>query len=172
MLPDRTEHECHVTQMSPGTAKLRTSGEGSVGERVIAYIDHIGRIVGTITKTNPSGFSIEFDLSAKKRERVSARLTWLTNKHELNLPEDRRHERLVPKRQINTLSLGDGREYSCQILDLSLSGAALEIAVRPAIGTPVTLGNLRGRIVRHFDDGVAIEFAHVQQRGTFDTFFS
>ena len=37
-------------------------------------------------------------------------------------------------------------------------GAAVEIDVRPALGTPVRLGTMRGRVVRHFQEGVAIEF--------------
>lgn len=170
MLPDRTEHTCRITDMSPGNAGFETTAKANIDDKVIVYIDHIGRIVGTVTKCFPKGFAIEFDLTPQKRERVAARITWLANKHELNLPEDRRHERLVPRNQFNTLSLGDGREYSCRIIDMSLSGAAVEINVRPAIGTPVTLANMRGRVVRHFDDGIAIEFAHIQSRETLSTF--
>jgi hypothetical protein len=55
------------------------------------------------------------------------------------------------------------RQYPCRIIDLSLSGAAVEIEVKPAIGVQVTLGTMRGQIVRHFEDGVAIEFAVVQR---------
>jgi hypothetical protein len=171
MLPDRTEHECRVIEMSPGNAILEAPVSGGEGARVVAYIDHIGRIVCTTTRETKTGFCVEFELRDPKRERVAARLTWLTNKHELNLPEDRRHERMVPRNPHNVLMLGDGREYSCRMLDLSLSGAAVEISVRPAIGTPVTLGNMRGRVVRHFDDGVALEFSHIQSQDTLGNFF-
>ena len=64
------------------------------------------------------------------------------------------------------MTLDDGRQYRCRIIDLSVSGAAIEINVRPAIGTQVTLGNMRGQVVRHFEDGIAIEFAVVQRRDT------
>jgi hypothetical protein len=59
--------------------------------------------------------------------------------------------------------LEDGRRYNCKIIDISLSGAAIETDVRPAMGTPVTLGRMRARVVRHFDDGIAVEFASVQE---------
>ena len=49
------------------------------------------------------------------------------------------------------------------VIDISLSGAAIELAVRPAMGTPVTLGRMRARVVRHFQDGVAVEFASAQE---------
>ncbi|MNL87211.1 hypothetical protein D3C87_2162610 [compost metagenome] len=49
-------------------------------------------------------------------------------------------------------------------MDLSLSGAAVDIDIRPPIGMPVRLGSMRGRVVRHFQEGVAIEFLTLQSR--------
>jgi hypothetical protein len=112
----------------------------------------------------PEGFALELNTTPRKKAKLAAQLTWLANKHELDLPEDRRHERIAPRNPAGVLSLEDGRQYRCRIIDLSLSGAAVEIGVRPAIGTQVTLGNMRGQVVRHFDDGIAIEFAVVQRR--------
>jgi len=31
------------------------------------------------------------------------------------------------------------------------------------MGTPVTLGRMRARVVRHFQDGVAVEFTSAQE---------
>ena len=81
----------------------------------------------------------------------------------LDLPEDRRHERVVPDNRHSTVVLDDGRRYNCKIIDISLSGAAIELAVRPAMGTPVTLGRMRARVVRHLQDGVAVEFTSAQE---------
>jgi c-di-GMP-binding flagellar brake protein YcgR len=164
MLSDRSEHRCQVTDMSPGSAFLATEGAAQIGERVIAYVDHIGRIEGVVSRIMPEGFALELNTTPRKKAKLAAQLTWLANKHELDLPEDRRHERIAPRNPAGVLSLEDGRQYRCRIIDLSLSGAAVEIGVRPAIGTQVTLGNMRGQVVRHFDDGIAIEFAVVQRR--------
>jgi hypothetical protein len=106
----------------------------------------------------------------RKRDKLAAKLTWLANKNELKLPEDRRHERIVPRQRNAEARLEDGRAYRTRIIDLSLSGAAIELDVRPAIGTVVWLGNMRGRVVRHFEDGVAIEFAVVQTRDSLERF--
>jgi hypothetical protein len=106
----------------------------------------------------------------RKREKLAAQLTWLANKHELGLPEDRRHDRLTP-RQINTeITLEDGRRYACRLMDLSLSGAAVDIDIRPPLGTILRLGNMRGKVVRHFMEGVALEFDTVQSRETLREF--
>ena len=41
---------------------------------------------------------------------------------------------------------------------MSLSGAALATKLRPPLGSPIRLGRLGARVVRHFDDGIGIEF--------------
>jgi hypothetical protein len=172
MLEDRTEHSCQVLDMSPGNVSLRAERIGVPGEKVIAYIDHIGRVEGVVTRTMQDGFAMTVIASDRKRDKLAAQLTWLANKHELDLPEDRRHERVAPRNPISALHLMDGRQYQCRIIDLSLSGAAIEIDVKPALGVQVTLGTMRGQIVRHFEEGVAIEFAVVQRPEMLDSEFS
>jgi hypothetical protein len=172
MLEDRSEHNCQVIDMSPGNVALRADRVGAPGERVIAYLDHIGRIEGILTRRLDEGFAMTIIASERKRDKLAAQLTWLANKHELDLPEDRRHERIAPRNPITVLKLPDGRQYQCRIIDLSLSGAGIEIAVKPALGTQITLGTMRGRVVRHFEDGVAIEFASLQRADTLEAEFA
>ncbi|HEV7344513.1 MAG TPA: PilZ domain-containing protein [Devosia sp.] len=163
MLADRREFPCQILEMSPGDALVIAPVAGIEGEKVIAYVDHIGRIEGTILNTMEGGFLMDIAASPRKRDKMAAQLTWLANKDVLNLPEDRRHERVVPDIRHSTVVLDDGRRYNCKIIDISLSGAAVELDVRPAMGTPVTLGRMRARVVRHFQNGVAVEFASAQE---------
>lgn len=163
MLADRREFPCQIIEMSPGDARVIAPVSGNPGERIIIYLDHLGRVEGTITELMEGGFVMELVSSSRKRDRLAAQLTWLANKDLLNLPEDRRHERVVPDMRHSSILLEDGRRYNCKITDISLSGAAVEIDVRPALGTPVTLGRMRARVVRHFQDGIAVEFASVQE---------
>lgn len=163
MLEDRREFPCQIIEMSPGDAHVIAPASGSVGEKIIAYLDHIGRIEGTIIELIDGGFHMEVSVSARKRDSIAAQLTWFANKDILNLPEDRRHDRQVPDIRHSSIILDDGRKYNCKIIDISLSGAAIEIDVRPQMGTPVTLGRMRARVVRHFDDGIAVEFSSVQE---------
>jgi hypothetical protein len=163
MLADRREFTCQILEMSPGDAMVVAPVAGQVNERVIGYIDHIGRIEGDITDLVDGGFTMDVIASPRKRDKMAAQLTWLANKDILHLPEDRRHERVVPDNRHSTVVLDDGRRYNCKIIDISLSGAAIELAVRPAMGTPVTLGRMRARVIRHFPDGVAVEFTSTQE---------
>ncbi|MCO5073740.1 MAG: PilZ domain-containing protein [Rhizobiaceae bacterium] len=172
MLEDRSEHPCQVIDMSPGNVSLRCEAVGEPGEKVIAYLDHIGRVEGVLTRRLPDGFAMTVIASERKKDKLAAQLTWLANKHELDLPEDRRHERVAPRNPMSVLQLMDGRQYQCRIIDLSLSGAAIEIDAKPALGVQVILGTMRGQVVRHFEEGVAIEFAVVQRPETLEAEFN
>ena len=163
MLADRREFPCQVLEMSPGDAVVIAPVAGIIGERVIAYLDHMGRVEGTILSAVDGGFVMDIAASPRKRDKMAAQLTWLANKDLLDLPEDRRHERVVPDIRHSTVVLDDGRRYNCKIIDISLSGAAIELDVRPAMGTPITLGRMRARVIRHFQNGVAVEFAAAQE---------
>ncbi|WP_245451295.1 PilZ domain-containing protein [Georhizobium profundi] len=162
MCADFSEFDCVAAEMSPGDVVFQCTARPKTNERIVAYLDHIGRIEGRVVEADGRGFSITLNATQRKREKLAAQLTWLANKHELALPEDRRHERYTPRSARSEILLEDGRRYACRVIDLSLSGAAIEIDVRPALGTPLTLGTMRGRVVRHFQEGVAMEFVRVQ----------
>src|SRR5438045_975392 len=77
MLADKNEYGCHVVNMSPGGVMLNVPQVGEVGEHVIAYIDHIGRLEGKIARTFENGFAMTIEASMRKRDKLAAQLTWL-----------------------------------------------------------------------------------------------
>jgi hypothetical protein len=162
MLADRREFPCQIVDMSPGGMALIAPVGGAAGERVIAYVDHLGRLEGTIARLFPNGFAMTISATARKRDKLAAQLTWLANRHILALPEDRRHGRIVPRNPLGRLILPNGVNLTCRIIDVSESGAGIASQERPAIGTLVTLGRVQGRVVRHLEDGFAIEFTRLQ----------
>jgi hypothetical protein len=164
MLADRREFPCQVVNMSPGGIAVIAPVIGMPGERVIAYVDHLGRLEGKIARPIDNGFAMTIAASPRKRDKLAAQLTWLANRNILNLPEDRRHGRFIPRNPLARLVLPSGNNVACRIIDLSQSGAAVAIApdLRPAVGSVVTLGKAQGRVVRHIDDGFAIEFTRLQ----------
>jgi hypothetical protein len=164
MLADRREFPCQVVNMSPGGIAIVAPVIGNPGERVIAYVDHLGRLEGKIARTLDNGFAMTIEATLRKRDKLAAQLTWLANRHILNLPEDRRHGRFTPKKAMARLILPNGNNVTCRVIDLSESGAAISIApeLRPVVGSMVTIGKAQGRVVRHIEDGFAIEFTRVQ----------
>jgi hypothetical protein len=162
MLADRREFPCQVIDMSPGGMALVAPVSGRPSERVIAYIDHVGRLEGTIVRAMPNGFAMTIAATPRKRDKLASQLTWLANRHILGLPEDRRHGRLVPRNTRTTMILPNGQAVPCQILDMSLSGAALYAETKPAPGSLIMLGRTQARVIRHRDDGFAVEFTRLQ----------
>jgi hypothetical protein len=162
MLPDRREFPCQVVNMSPGGMALVAPVGAQPGERVIAYVDHLGRLEGQVARTLPNGFAMTISATPRKRDKLAAQLTWLANRHILGLPEDRRHGRFVPRNPIGRLVMPNGINISCRIIDVSQSGAGIKTDQRPPIGALVTLGKVPGRVVRHLEDGFAIEFTRLQ----------
>jgi hypothetical protein len=158
MMPDQRECPCQVSEISPGDVSIVSPFSGDVGERVIAYVDNIGRVEGVILQKTDQGFVMSISASQRKRDKLADTLTWLANRNVLSLDEDRRHLRRTPKRSEATIVLADGTSHAVRVIDMSLSGAALATSLRPPIGSPVRLGRLGARVVRHFDDGIGIEF--------------
>ncbi len=162
MLANRQEYPCQVVDMSPGGMALIGPVSAQIGERVIAYIDHVGRLEGVATRLFENGFAMTIAATLRKRDKLAAQLIWLANRHLLAQPEDRRHGRYVPKNPMTMLIMPNGVNIGCRLIDLSLSGAGVATQQRPPIGALVTLGKVQGRVVRHLDEGFAVEFVRLQ----------
>jgi hypothetical protein len=162
MLADRREFPCQVVNMSPGGMAVIAPVSGAPGERIIAYVDHLGRLEGHIARVFQNGFAMTISATSRKRDKLAAQLTWLANRQILGLPEDRRHGRIVPRNPIGRLIMPNGLNVSCRIIDVSQSGAGIATDQRPPVGALVTLGKVQGRVVRHLEDGFAVEFTRLQ----------
>jgi hypothetical protein len=162
MREDKEEYPCQIVNMSAGGMSVLTPATCNLGERIVAYLDNLGRIEGTVVRCFDGGFAVQITASLYKRERIANLLTWLINQESLGLSEERRHERFVPRVNTSKLILPNGDVHSCRVIDVSLSGASIASTVKPPLDTVVILGRMRGRVVRHHDRGVAIQFAELQ----------
>ena len=158
MLADRREFPCQTVDMSPGGVLLTCAVQGSVGERVVLYLEQIGRIEGTVARVVPTGFAMQLTATSRKRDKIASQLTWLANRESLGLPEGRSYERLVPRQAGVTLRFEGGRESFARIIDFSMAGAAIATGLRPAIGASVNVGQTPCRVVRYFEGGIGVRF--------------
>ncbi len=161
MRADRSEYACRVKNISVERAEVHTDAEVAEGEHIVAYLDDIGRIEGDVARVGEGHFILELTLSAAGRERLAKKIDWVQRKARGEGVEKRRFERFRPRESKSCIVMADGREYPCEIIDISVSGAAVKAGVLPAVGSMVTLGKTRGRVVRHFEEGFAVEFVRL-----------
>jgi hypothetical protein len=156
---ERCEFACRIVNVSLAAMALAAPVPGPLGERVIVYSEQLGRLHGSITRLMTSGFVMSIAANPQTREKLAAKLDWLDKqKDSPDLPDSRRHARVMPKNPIATLLHADGSLTSCLVIDFSDSGAAVSADLYPAIGTPLAVGKMVGRVVRRFAEGFAVEF--------------
>jgi hypothetical protein len=161
MRESKEEHPCKLVDISAGGAAIMSPIAVPLGERVVAYFDHIGGIEGMVVREFDGGFAIKINATKHKREKLAAQLTWLANRSEL-VADGRRHDRVTPKNGDSMLQLAEGVMLTCRVLDVSISGASIATPARPDIGTEVVLGKLRARVVRYHPQGFGVQFIDIQ----------
>jgi len=115
-----------------------------------------------IVRVTETGFSMTIEASLRKRDKLADQLTWLANRQILGLPEDRRHERVIPRNPFTTITTPLGEKVPVRVLDISLSGAAIGGAEDLKPGDIVQISRTMARVVRVLERGVAIEFSGQQ----------
>jgi hypothetical protein len=160
---DRCEFACRVVNVSLQAMALAAPVPGQVGERVIVYTEPFGRLHGAITRLITDGFVMSIAATAESRERLGVKLAWLAKQKDApDLPDGRRHARVVPRNPMATILTADGSTTSCLVIDFSDTGVAVSADIYPAIGTPLAIGKMIGRVVRRFPEGFAVEFAELE----------
>jgi hypothetical protein len=164
MLPDMSEHPCQVQDISLEGANFITTTVPTRGQPIVAYLEEVGRVEATSANPIEGGFRVSFSLTGARRDRFESRLRFFIDKQKGATAEDRRHTRFEPANKSSQITMPDGREYTCEVIDISLSGAAIKVEVMPSLGTNILLGKMRGRVVRYLDNGIAIEFVKLLDR--------
>jgi hypothetical protein len=162
MRENKQEYPCHLQDISVGGAAIMAPVTPEIGERVVAYFDHVGGIQGFVVRTFDGGFAFKIQATQHRREKLAAQLTWLANRSEIGGLEERIHERLTPASNVSSVQLAEGIVLNCRVLDVSISGASVATPARPDIGTEVILGKLRARVVRHHPEGFGVRFLDIQ----------
>ena len=157
------EAHCKIADMSPGGARIACEIVPPQGAQVVVYIDGFGRFEGTVARPDAGAFGIQFNCSQHKRERVAEQLTLYLNGGDVNESVLRRHDR-APTKGLARFTRANGDVVNCEVLDLSLSGVSLATDVRPPVGEFVLIGQMAGRVARHHETGIGIEFV-AQDKG-------
>lgn len=156
VLGEGEEHLARVETISPAEMTLRTNVTTEPGQTAILYIDRVGRFEGTVMSIGDGTIRLRFDIKRARKARIADSLLWLVNRG-MEAPPHRRAMRIRQDKAAEAVTeYGDVME--CKIVDISITGASVAIMPRPEIGEILTIGRMRGRVVRHHDAGVGMEF--------------
>lgn len=165
LLRDGREFSCLATHFTTSGAHFQCHVPIPEGSSLIAYVEGVGRVEGVTGEAADEGFPVHFSLKGPRLTRLEQNLHWLSLKQRGLASEERHGTRFQPGTGTARVTLGSGEEHGCEVLDMSLSGAAIRTDARPEVGSCVLLGRMRGRVVRHLADGFAIEFMAPLQQG-------
>src|SRR5207245_9889296 len=121
---NRREFSCRAVNMSARAVTVVAPVLGPVGEHVVADIERFGRLEGTIARVMERGFLLNIAASVDERARIAEKIIWLEENRKHELPDTRQSDRMVPRNPNSTLTLSDGSQLSCFVIDMSATGAA------------------------------------------------
>lgn len=160
--------DCMVVNLSVGGAGIYCPEPPPLDAFIVLYVAGFGRFEGVTTRFVKGELGLKFLCKEAKRKRLEQDLANFVNGGMLGVTRLRRYPRAAAANQISYFTGRDGKSVACELLDVSLQGALLKTTARPAIGEVVQLGQTRGWVVRHHDDGVGIQFQQLPQYGQAD----
>ena len=159
MRPDKLDYPCKLKDISVGGAAFITPTQPTVGEKVIVYLMHLGGLEGPVVRRTSDGFAMSITATQRKRDNLAARIQLLINRTDLAEADERISPR-TPMTGFATLMLADGTVVECPMLDVSGSGISIVTPIKPPVGAEVILSNERAVVVRHHEEGIAVEFVN------------
>jgi len=156
LLNDEREFPAKLRTISAGEAVIDCEAPVKRGDKVILYIDHIGRMEGIVKATASKAIRVYFDVRRSRRARMADTLIRLVNRGTHDF--ERRRAIRIRQNRAAKAELEDGSTVDCRILDISVTGASVAINPRPDIGRVMIIGKMRGRVVRHHESGIGLEF--------------
>jgi hypothetical protein len=168
----RGSHEAigMLLDISENGLALISETRAEEGDEIVVYPIGLGRLEGKVVRTFEGGMGVEFMLSESQRDIIRQRLkSVLGNIPYMRLKEKRSSVRIQYTIESYAYIESEEKAIACTIRDMSRSGCRLQSNVKPAVGAEVTIGTLQGLVVRHLDDGFAIEFKRLPHRSSAET---
>lgn len=156
------ERAAVVMNISAGGAMLRAKFPPAFGQSIVLYIDQIGRIEGKVVRSGDNSFAVNYQKRRSKHAKIADNLTTAVNYKRRGT--ERRNNPRIKHDAPATVFLEDGREMQCSIMDISLTGASIEINPRPPLGMHLILGRMTAKVVRRHEKGVGIVFTGAAER--------
>ncbi|HEX3756072.1 MAG TPA: PilZ domain-containing protein [Rhizomicrobium sp.] len=152
--------DCKVLDLSAGGAAVQCEGSFSVGNKFVLYVTGFGRFEGRVIVHENGVLRLAFTIGENKQNRLKDMLALFVAEGLTGITESRKHKR-EPAIGSGFIVRADGHHMKCDVLDVSLDGVSLRTKARPAVGEIVNLGRSWGKVIRHHEEGVAIQFVQI-----------
>ncbi|PQA86056.1 PilZ domain-containing protein [Hyphococcus luteus] len=159
LLQGRHEATGMLLDISETGLALLSETQAEEGDDIVVYPIGLGRLAGKVVRAFDGGIGVQFALAKGQREIIRERLAAvLGGVPYMRLSEKRTSFRIRYNIDTHARIEGQDKTIACTIKDMSKTGCLLKADSQPPIGAEVTLGTLRGRVVRHIENGFAMEF--------------
>ena len=156
------EFPCIIANISAGGAMVRAKRPPANGSKVVIYVDRLGRFEGTVVRKSDKVFAVTYPKRRAKAAKIADDLIEVVNTGQRST--DRRSTPRIQQDSLAQVELEDGRIARCAILDISLTGASIEIKPRPPLGASLILGRMTAKVVRRHEKGVGVVFTGAAER--------
>jgi PilZ domain-containing protein len=82
MLEDGSEFSCQTLDVSPMGIAFSARPTGAIGERVVAYVDKLGRIEGAVVRRSVAWFAVEIAATPGKLEKLARKINSLVQRED------------------------------------------------------------------------------------------
>jgi len=147
---------CQILDLSPGGARFRRDNPTPLAGELHLYIKGFGRFRAEVIRCQDAEVAVRFVVD---NDAVMGLLKGLSNyvKGYDTAHTKERKEVRVATSIAAVCRMADGSAIPCEIIDASMRSMSLRISERPRIGSLVTLGKTKVRVVRHHSQGIAVQ---------------
>jgi hypothetical protein len=154
---ESTTLDCTVVDLSAGGAGVRCAEAPPLNTFVVLYVDGMGRFEAVTVRFVQGVLGLRFQCRDARRKRLIEKLNLYVNTGVTTVTRLRAHERVANVTALH-FTRPNGEEVRCDVLDISQEGMSLRTNGRPPINELIQVGRTYGRVVRHHDQGIGIQF--------------
>ena len=160
MLADGYESHCETIDVSATGMRIHAEVVADVGERVVAYIDELGRAEGQTARRGADWFAIEAHTTQARIDRVAKKIASLAGQD----AEDVIAAPIVPRRRAVTLQLAFGQVYTVEVSEETSLGAKVHANFRLLRGAKMTIDGHAAVVDRDDSDGFFVVYRRPARR--------
>jgi hypothetical protein len=154
LLSDGGEHPCETRDVSATGVSVGSPMIPNLGERIVAYLDEIGRLEGVVVRRSPSQFALSLKTPGNRMDRLAQKLAALDGAAQ----ETCRADAPAATRRPAELRVEFGPTYPVEARAEPDCGARIFASLALLPGVRVALDGRPGVVLRAMDDGFLVGF--------------